>query len=410
MRRFASLWLVICIVALPSCDRRPRGFTDQGYNEAMAEARVSGRLFLVDATATWCGPCRMMDKETWTDERVLSWIGTHAVAVKLDVDENSELARALSIEAMPTIVVFRDGAEFDRVEGFLSADELMQWLDGVVRGRRTADILRQAGDVHSRYRLARTLLRRDELDEATEEFVWLWDHMLDEPSMYGVRLSYMVNEMQSLAQRHEPARKAFTKLRDRLNAAIDSGRPGSEELIDWVRLNEVIGDQEATLTWYDRIKGRPSAAAQFERVDRDLFELLIRHERWADAGAFHADPATVIREKIASDEDNALYEKERFDEVERRQTAAYRRQSLREDASTLYAACLAAGREDAAGEVASLLLTQQDDVPARTALIEAALWAGQPRPDQRRWLEEAQALGDIQDGLRERLEGAFAGK
>lgn len=408
MWRGAFLWMAISAAALPGCDRSPRGFTAQNYDKAQAAARASGRLFLVDATATWCAPCRMMDRDTWTDERVVSWIGRHAVAVKLDVDQDPERAKALQIEAMPTIVIFRDGAEFDRVEGYLSADELVDWLEGVLQGRRTVDILRKAGDVHSRYRLARTLLQRGELDEATKEFVWLWDHMLDEPSMYGVRLSYMVNEMRSLAQRHEPARKAFTKLRDRLNVAVDSGRPSRDELVDWVRLNDVIGDQQETLTWYDRIKGRPSAAEQFSHVDRDLFELLIQSERWADAGAFHADPASVITEEIARAAEHASYEKERLDEQEQRQVAAYRRQSLRQDASVLYAACLAAGRDEAAAEVAMLLLSQQDDGPARAALVEAALWAGQPRPGHRQWLEEVQA--GPQDELRQRLEEALAGR
>jgi thioredoxin-like negative regulator of GroEL len=362
----------------------------------------------------------MMDKESWTDERVLSWLARHAVAVKLDVDRDPERARALRIEAMPTMVVFKDGAEFDRVQGYRSADDLMEWLDGLARGRREIDGLRAAAgaravpggklDVRARYRLAGMLIQAGDLDEATEELVWLWENMLDhEPAMYGVRLSFMVRDMQRLAERHEPARTAFTKLRDRLSVSIDGGRPGREDLIDWIHLNQVIGDQEATLTWYDRIKGRPSAAEQFSHVDRDLFELLIQSERWADAGAFHADPASVITQAIARAAEYASYEKERLDEQEQRQSAAYRRQSLREDASVLYAACLAAGRDNAAAEVASLLLTQQDDAPARAALIEAALWAGQPRPGQRRWLDEAEGMGEPQDALRQRLEEALAG-
>jgi thiol-disulfide isomerase/thioredoxin len=146
MRSGLVLLMVLSMAALPGCDRGPRGFSGQSYDKALAEAQASGRLLLLDATATWCGPCKMMDRTTWADERVLSWIGKHAIAVRLDVDRDPHRAQALRIEAMPTIVVFKDGAEFDRVVGYQSADDLLAWLDGVVEGRRRQQRRTRRGD------------------------------------------------------------------------------------------------------------------------------------------------------------------------------------------------------------------------------------------------------------------------
>ena len=112
----------------------PKVFSTLPYEQAQSLARTDHKLLLVDATATWCGPCQKMEQTTWRDEQVAAWLAAHAVAVQVDVDAQGELARQLGIEAMPTLIVFRDGSEVVRRMGYLAPDELLAWLEPLAAG------------------------------------------------------------------------------------------------------------------------------------------------------------------------------------------------------------------------------------------------------------------------------------
>ena len=76
--------------------------------------------------------------------------------------------------------------------------------------------------------------------------------------------------------------------------------------------------------------------------------------------------------------------------------------------TTRWSLVLAAAREEDADQVATLLLEEQDTPVARSALIETALEAGEPRPQHLVWLDEAEAMGGEQLlALRGRLETAL---
>jgi len=82
---------------------------DLDYTAALARAKEHRELLLVDFTASWCQPCKRMETDTWESEEVVAWLGEHALAIQVDVDERQELAKQLHVKAMPTVVVVRDG-------------------------------------------------------------------------------------------------------------------------------------------------------------------------------------------------------------------------------------------------------------------------------------------------------------
>jgi thioredoxin 1 len=71
------------------------------------------KLAVIDAFATWCGPCRVVAP---TYEKFSNQY-TNVAHLKFDVDECEELGEKLSISAMPTFVFFKNGAEVARVQG-----------------------------------------------------------------------------------------------------------------------------------------------------------------------------------------------------------------------------------------------------------------------------------------------------
>ena len=109
-------------------------FTDLSYEQAMDKASDEGRMLLVKATAVWCAPCKMMDKNTWTDEQVASFVRDNGIAYKLDVDKESAIAQRLNIQAMPTIVIFENGEETARIIGYQGPEDMLTWMRNVQNG------------------------------------------------------------------------------------------------------------------------------------------------------------------------------------------------------------------------------------------------------------------------------------
>ena len=86
----------------------------------------STRLVLVDFWAHWCGPCRALAPVV---ESVAKQYAGSAQVVKLDVDGNPSAVEKFHIEAIPTLIVFQNGEEKDRMIGAVSRAEIAQRLD-----------------------------------------------------------------------------------------------------------------------------------------------------------------------------------------------------------------------------------------------------------------------------------------
>ena len=76
---------------------------------------------LVDFWATWCGPCQMLAP-------ILEELGTEHHIVKVDVDENPELAMAFGVESIPTVLAFRDGQIVGKSIGLVDKARLLALL------------------------------------------------------------------------------------------------------------------------------------------------------------------------------------------------------------------------------------------------------------------------------------------
>jgi thioredoxin 1 len=76
---------------------------------------------VVDFWAPWCGPCRMMAPIL---EKTADQFAGRVKFAKLNTDENARTAQAYGIMAIPTLIIFRDGREIDRLVGAIPAAEL----------------------------------------------------------------------------------------------------------------------------------------------------------------------------------------------------------------------------------------------------------------------------------------------
>lgn len=80
-------------------------------------------LVLVDFWASWCAPCRTMSPII--DAVAEEYVGRVKV-VKLNIDENPGTAAEYAVMSIPTMVLFKDGKELERLVGFISQRNLSE--------------------------------------------------------------------------------------------------------------------------------------------------------------------------------------------------------------------------------------------------------------------------------------------
>ena len=83
-------------------------------------------LLVVDFWATWCGPCQQFAP---TFKQVASQIEPNARFIKIETEAEQAISAKYNIRSIPTLAIFKNGKEIDRVSGALSATEFSNWVN-----------------------------------------------------------------------------------------------------------------------------------------------------------------------------------------------------------------------------------------------------------------------------------------
>ena len=100
---------------------------DDDFAEVAESASVPA---LVDMWAPWCGPCRMVSPAL---EQVATELAGQVKLVKVNVDESPRLQQRFGVQAIPTLLVLRDGQVAARQTGAAPAAALRSWLEQALR-------------------------------------------------------------------------------------------------------------------------------------------------------------------------------------------------------------------------------------------------------------------------------------
>ena len=95
-------------------------------NEFQQEVLQAGVPVVVDFWAPWCGPCRIVSPVV--EELSKDYNGTVRF-VKVNTDDNEQSAMQFGIQVLPTLVIFKDGREINRLIGFSPKEQLKRQID-----------------------------------------------------------------------------------------------------------------------------------------------------------------------------------------------------------------------------------------------------------------------------------------
>ena len=96
--------------------------------EALKLARENNKLVMVDAYTEWCGWCKKMDKETFSDQAVVE-LSSSFICLRVNPEEDEMFSNKYIIKDFPTVIFLKpDGTEIDRQVGFKTADDFRKTL------------------------------------------------------------------------------------------------------------------------------------------------------------------------------------------------------------------------------------------------------------------------------------------
>lgn len=174
MNNFVLLGLCVAAIALESPVKAEQFSASasipwrQNLTAASAEAATTGKPILAQITATWCGACQQMFRDTYSDGQVAQLIHGHFIPVKIDADEHSDFVSNRSINAFPsTLILNASQTELMRAVGYVSAPELSRRLQPLVTTRHVSQVSVSSSKPHVT-RILPTVIRQASHAQLTE--------------------------------------------------------------------------------------------------------------------------------------------------------------------------------------------------------------------------------------------------
>lgn len=102
--------LFSCLLFLLSISTFSQIAWTSSFENAQKLAIATDRLILVDFWATWCGPCKKMESESWSDDEIQK-LSQGYIPLKVDLDKRTQLARRYGVNAIPLLLVIDSSGE-----------------------------------------------------------------------------------------------------------------------------------------------------------------------------------------------------------------------------------------------------------------------------------------------------------
>lgn len=104
-------------------------FIKNDYDKALKQAKAENKIIFVDVYATWCGPCKMLNQNTFTDDSLSQFFNQNFINLKIDGDTEEGIAfmEKYPVEAYPSLYfISAEEKSIKLLTGYMEADELLK--------------------------------------------------------------------------------------------------------------------------------------------------------------------------------------------------------------------------------------------------------------------------------------------
>ena len=124
-----SLCLFVLLAAFPAAALSADTIKWYSYDEGMALGKSQQKKVFINFYADWCGYCAKMDKETFTDPLVVSFLNKNFIPIKVNSDRENAVSARYKIRGLPSTWFFSEnGEQIGSQPGYLPADNLLPIL------------------------------------------------------------------------------------------------------------------------------------------------------------------------------------------------------------------------------------------------------------------------------------------
>lgn len=247
----------------------------------MADVMEASRTtpVIVDFWAPWCGPCKQLGPLL---EKLVKQYGGKVKLVKINVDENQELAMQFRVQSIPAVYGFKDGRPVDGFMGGLPENQLKQFIERLTGGG--------GSPIDEALSEAEAMLQAGEKDDALA----LYQEVLDQDPANVKALAGTMRTHLALGQ-EQAARDLLAKLPEQAkNAAEIASVRATLELQDQAANSnvaeiqgleaKVAADPKDMQTRLDLAMARFGAGDKQQAID-DLLEMVRKDRKWNDEAA-----------------------------------------------------------------------------------------------------------------------------
>ena len=119
--------------------------TETEFNDQVIEASES-KLIVVDFWAPWCGPCKQL---TPILEKIISKSGDKITLVKINIDENQQIAAQLRIQSIPTVYAFKDKQIVNAFQGVIPEGQIIEFIEKCLGSKINEDFTEFYNEIQS---------------------------------------------------------------------------------------------------------------------------------------------------------------------------------------------------------------------------------------------------------------------